>query len=177
MRGPQYMLDTVHTQLNTVRELRKGFSDTDLKPNLTDFPEAKAEFEPHAVPKSKAAVQKECFKVVLKSLISRTDGTHDERPAIAVPAKDATWHAFQGQSSVLVTSADGNSASWCRRNNPLFRKQSCAACTCRRSSSSAGIGSPPSTRPQISPAWSIGSRSSAIRGDSTTYSQRGRCFM
>ena len=40
------MLDTVHTQLNTVRELRKGFSDTDLKPNLTDFPEAKAEFEP-----------------------------------------------------------------------------------------------------------------------------------
>ena len=123
MRGPQYMLDTVHTQLNTVRELRKGFSDTDLKPNLTDFPEAKAEFEPHAVPKSKAAVQKECFKVVLKSLISRTDGTHDERPAIAVPAKDATWHAFQGQSSVLVTSADGNSASWCRRNNPLFRKQ------------------------------------------------------
>ncbi len=54
--APSTCSTPVHTQLNTVRELRKGFSDTDLKPNLTDFPEAKAEFEPHAVPKSKAAV-------------------------------------------------------------------------------------------------------------------------
>ena len=123
MRGPQYMIDALPTALATAREARRGFSDTDTRANLTDFPEAAVEYEPHGRPKSKRQVQQECFRAVFESLTTRRNGTADKRPQRAITAKDATWRAFRGASSVLVTSADGNSAAWCRRDNALFRKQ------------------------------------------------------
>ena len=123
MRGPRYMVDSLPTALATAREARKGFSDTDTRAHITDFPEAATEYEPQGKPKSRKHVQQECFHAVFEALATNRNGAQDARPARAVAAKDATWRAFRGQSSVLVTSADGNSVAWCRRDNALFRKQ------------------------------------------------------
>lgn len=123
MRGPQYMVDALPTALATAREARQGFSDTDTRANITDFPEAESLYKPQCIPKSPKLVQRECLYAAVESLVTNRNGTADAQPARAVAAKDATWRAFRGASSVLVTSADGNSAAWCRRDNALFRKQ------------------------------------------------------
>ncbi|MEE1296311.1 MAG: glycosyltransferase [Bifidobacterium sp.] len=123
MRGPAYMVDSLPTQLARVREARKGFSDTEVRGSMDDFPPALAEYEDHAKPRSRQQIQRQIFRTVFDSLTHNVDGRADKRPKLAVSAKDATWRAFRGQSSVLVTSADGNSVAWCRRDNPLFRKQ------------------------------------------------------
>lgn len=123
MRGPQYMVDALPTALATARRERQGFSDSDTRANLTDFPQAESEYEPQGRPKSRKRVQRECFGAVFESLTTHRDGAADKRPQRAIAAKDATWRAFRGATSVLVTSADGNSAAWCRRDNALFRTQ------------------------------------------------------
>lgn len=123
MRGPQYMVDALPTALATARRERQGFSDSDTRADLTDFPQAESEYEPQGRPKSRKRVQRECFGAVFESLTTHRDGAADKRPQRAIAAKDATWRAFRGATSVLVTSADGNSAAWCRRDNALFRTQ------------------------------------------------------
>ena len=57
----------------------------------------------------------------MRTLLGNGDGSRDTRPEIAIPAKEATWIAFRGKSSALVTSADGDSVAWCRRDDRLFR--------------------------------------------------------
>lgn len=121
MRGPQYILSSMPTKLAEVREARKGFSDTETRPNIDDFPPALAQYAPNSKPESPAAVKREGITTLLKDLISPRNGLQDTNPAIAITAKDATWRAFRHQSSALVTSADGNSVAWCKRDNKLMR--------------------------------------------------------
>lgn len=121
MRGPQYILSSMPTKLAEVRKARKGFSDTETRPNIDDFPPALAQYAPNSKPESPAAVKREGITTLLKDLISPRNGLQDTNPAIAITAKDATWRAFRHQSSALVTSADGNSVAWCKRDNKLMR--------------------------------------------------------
>lgn len=122
MRGPQYILDSMPTKLAEVRAAREGFSDTETRPNIDDFPTAAAQYAAKATPRPMSKVKATGIRTLLRTLLGNGSGIRDTRPAIAVTAKETTWMAFRGQSSALVTSADGNSVAWCRRDDKLFRE-------------------------------------------------------
>ncbi|WP_239512672.1 glycosyltransferase [Bifidobacterium avesanii] len=123
MRGPGYIVDSMPGKLAEVRKAREGFADTTVSKDQSDFPEPKREFVSRATPKTSRAVQLDGLKAIAKAVVSRGDGTHDETPDIAIPAKDAIWRSFVGVNSALVTSPDGNSVSWCRRDSKLYRRE------------------------------------------------------
>jgi galactofuranosylgalactofuranosylrhamnosyl-N-acetylglucosaminyl-diphospho-decaprenol beta-1,5/1,6-galactofuranosyltransferase len=52
---------------------------------------------------------------------SRSSGVDDERPATTIPATEELWESFHGVSSALVTSPDGSSAAWLKRDSDRFR--------------------------------------------------------
>lgn len=123
MRGPQYIVDSMPGKLAEVRKAREGFADTTMVKDIDEFPEPKREFFADPTPDTPKNIKKAGIKAILKALTSRGDGTKDVQPDIAIPAKDAIWKSFNGIDSAIVTSPDGNTAAWCRRNSKYFRRQ------------------------------------------------------
>lgn len=123
MRGPEYIAASMPSKMAEVRAAREGFPDTQTKKNATDFPLPAHEFVPQSTPMPSREIKKDGLKTIAKSLLSRGDGTHDVRPDIAIPAKDAIWRSFKGVNSAIVTSPDGSSVAWCRRDSKLFREE------------------------------------------------------
>ncbi|WP_022860189.1 glycosyltransferase [Bifidobacterium magnum] len=123
MRGPEYIAASMPGKMAEVRAARAGFADTEDKPSLSDFPEPKAEFVADATPQDPRTIKKEGLRAIVQALTSRGNGTRDVRPDIAIPAKDAIWRSFKGVNSALVTSPNGSSVAWCRRDSALFRKE------------------------------------------------------
>ncbi|RSX53338.1 glycosyl transferase family 2 [Bifidobacterium dolichotidis] len=123
MRGPQYIVDSMPGKLAEVRKAREGFADTTMYTDRNELPAPKREYVAQQTPQSPAVIKKQGLKAIAKALISRGDGTHDTEPDIAIDAKDAIWRAFTGINSAIVTSPDGSSIAWCRRDSKEFRKQ------------------------------------------------------
>ncbi|KAA8826597.1 glycosyltransferase [Bifidobacterium myosotis] len=126
LRGPQYIVDSFPTRLGEIRELRAGFPDAQGKPSFEDFPEAQREYvSARRHPRSRKFKAKSALKAAAASFFSREDASNAERPDLAIPAQDSywwTWLANGHVRSALVTSPDGNSVSWLKRNDPLFRR-------------------------------------------------------
>ncbi|NEG70477.1 glycosyltransferase [Bifidobacterium choloepi] len=123
MRGPQYIVDSMPNKLTEVRRMRRGFADAETRMNVDAFPEPRREFVADKTAKPSSAVKKEGIQAIARALVSRGSGKHDDRPDIAIPARDAIWRSFVGVNSALVTSPDGNSVAWCRRDSDLFRRE------------------------------------------------------
>ncbi|MBW3091160.1 glycosyltransferase [Bifidobacterium sp. 82T25] len=126
LRGPQYIVDSFPTRLGEIRELRASFPDAQGKSSFEDFPEAEREYvSARRHPRSKKFQAKNAMKAAASSFFSREDASGAERPDVAIPAQDSywwTWLANGHVRSALVTSPDGNSVSWLKRNDPLFRR-------------------------------------------------------
>lgn len=122
MRGPAYIVESMPGKLNEVRKAREGFADATARPDVGDFPEPAHDFVTAARPGTPKQIRKAGLKAIIKAVVSTGDGTHDQRPQVAIPAKDAVWRSFVGVSSALVTSPDGNSVAWCRRDSDLYRR-------------------------------------------------------
>ena len=121
MKGPQYIVESMPTKLAEVRKAREGFADTQTADSSDAFPEPRREFHVTATPTSPKAIRNAGLKAIAKAVVSRQNGLHDERPDVAIPAKDTIWRSYIGVNSALVTSPDGNSVAWCRRDSKLYR--------------------------------------------------------
>lgn len=125
LKGPQYIVDCLPTKLPEVRELRAKFPDAQGKPSFEDFPEPDHE---NVSPRRRPTTTKERYKSALHTIVagmlSNRGVSRSERPDVAIPAQDSswTWVAFNGVDSALVTSPDGNSVAWLKRDNRVFRK-------------------------------------------------------
>jgi galactofuranosylgalactofuranosylrhamnosyl-N-acetylglucosaminyl-diphospho-decaprenol beta-1,5/1,6-galactofuranosyltransferase len=123
LRGPEYIVESMPRKMAEVRKAREGFADTTLAKDLDDFPKPIREFDRRATPRASRDIKKAGLHAIVGALLSRGNGTKDERPDIAIPADQAIWRSFNGVNSALVTSPDGSTAAWCRRDSRLFRKQ------------------------------------------------------
>ena len=124
LRGPDYIVKSLPDKLAEVRRARAEFPDAQAKDSYDAFPVPRGEFVPGKLGLlSDADNQKAEFKEVARCLASGVDATADDRPDIAIPAKDFEWTAFVGVRSALVSSSDGNSVSWFKRNDPHFRRE------------------------------------------------------
>lgn len=124
MRGPDYIADTLPTKLSEVRQAREGFADAATTRNRDDFPAPKAEYIDHFKPrKSMIDVRLQAMKAIAHAFVSRGTGVNDTEPDLLIPSRDASWPAYTGVNSAVVTSPDGDSVAWLRRDSKLYRKQ------------------------------------------------------
>jgi galactofuranosylgalactofuranosylrhamnosyl-N-acetylglucosaminyl-diphospho-decaprenol beta-1,5/1,6-galactofuranosyltransferase len=123
LRGPQYILDSMPGKMAEVRQERQGFDDTTLIADVDELPAPAREFTIPGTPTTSKAIKKSGLKAIVKALTSRGSGVKDVRPDVAVPADQAIWRSFVGVNSALVTSPDGSTAAWCKRDSTLFRRQ------------------------------------------------------
>ena len=124
MRGPDYIADTLATKLGDVRKAREGFPDSATTRNRDDFPAPKAEYIANMKPRSSMIdVRLQAMKTIAKAFVSRGNGMRDTQPDLLIPSRDASWPAYAGVNSAVVTSPDGDSVAWLRRDSKLYRQQ------------------------------------------------------
>ena len=124
MRGPDYIADTLATKLGDVRKAREGFPDSATTRNRDDFPTPKAEYIANMKPRtSMIDVRLQAMKTIAKEFVSRGNGMRDTQPDLLIPSRDASWPAYAGVNSAVVTSPDGDSVAWLRRDSKLYRQQ------------------------------------------------------
>ena len=123
LRGPQYIVESMPQKMAEVRKARAGFADTTLVHDIDAFPAPRHEFVRREHPDTSRNIKKAGLKAIVQALTSHGDGTKDTRPDIAIPSDQAIWRSFVGVNSAVVTSPDGSTAAWCRRDSRLFRQQ------------------------------------------------------
>lgn len=124
MRGPDYIADTLATKLGDVRKAREGFPDSETTRNRDDFPTPKAEYIANMKPRpSMIDVRLQAMKTIAKAFVSRGNGMRDTQPDLLIPSRDASWPAYASVNSAVVTSPDGDSVAWLRRDSKLYRQQ------------------------------------------------------
>lgn len=122
MRGPAHLVDTLSTKLSEVRAAREGFADSEVSNDVESFPAPAAMFENRRPALSGGELAKRAAKEVVKAVFSRQDGSDDVVPQLEMKSKDALWPSFDGVSSALVTTSDGNGAAWLKRDSKLYRR-------------------------------------------------------
>ena len=122
LRGPEYIISTMPTALGEARKLKEAYPDSQLEPSVDAFPEPVSDFSSKIKPKPMWAQQLAGLKAGIKALLTRSNGTNDERPQTTIPSYESMWESFEGVSSALVTSSDGNSVAWFKRNTPLYHR-------------------------------------------------------
>lgn len=126
LRGPSYIAACLPTKLEEVRRVRSQFTDAQTKASFDEFPAPEREvISPRYMPKSVSQRRQLGIKMVLKGLLGHTDPNKMTRPDTAIDAQDTawTWLAFAGINSALVTTPDGDSVAWLKRNDKRFRKE------------------------------------------------------
>jgi galactofuranosylgalactofuranosylrhamnosyl-N-acetylglucosaminyl-diphospho-decaprenol beta-1,5/1,6-galactofuranosyltransferase len=125
LRGPQYIVDCFPNKLDQVRQLRSKFPDAQPIQDLTNIPDAAREIiPPRRHPTNRKYRLKTATKLLAQSLLTNRSAKKSQQPDAVICAQDAawTWLAFDSVDSALVTSPDGNSVTWLKRDNPTFRK-------------------------------------------------------
>ncbi len=124
LSGPAHLHRDIATKLPQLREFRTQFSDAQDAADLESFPPPRRR-APEALKDSTTPTNK--FNLVAKALSGtarqlrpvRKGAVH--RPQIALPYQDASWWVLVKLDSALVSTADGTSAAWYKRNPRLFR--------------------------------------------------------
>ena len=120
MRGPGYIVDSLPEKLDEIKRERSRFADAQTV-DETQIPEVERELQSSIVPGTISSVRRGLVKAAFRTLLSHRSGVHDQHPETAITAREATWQSFLSVDSALVSSPDGNSVAWFRRNDRLFR--------------------------------------------------------
>lgn len=131
--GPSHLIDSLPTKLNEVRKAREGFDDSTTYADPLELPEPADHFQRNWAPRPASTVTKMGMQAVLKALRSRGTGKSDKSPQVSIPARFSIWPAFLGVNSAIVTTPDGDSVSWFRRDSKLYRRNmlQCFRLTCK----------------------------------------------
>lgn len=123
LRGPQYIIGIYSTAMASVRKLRSTFPDSQAVTDFDEFPEPRRRFvSPSTRPTTSIRRAIDCAVNFGKAMLLPRDGRKSTVPDVAVPTMESTWNAYNGVDSALVTSPDGNSVTWMRRDDRLFRR-------------------------------------------------------
>jgi galactofuranosylgalactofuranosylrhamnosyl-N-acetylglucosaminyl-diphospho-decaprenol beta-1,5/1,6-galactofuranosyltransferase len=124
LSGPAHLHRDLGTKLKQIREVRTQFSDARDESDLGEFP-APRRRAPDALKDSTTPTNK--YNLVKKAVqgtarqFKPVPKAHEERPQMALPYQDAAWFVMVKIDSVLVSTADGTSAAWYKRDPRLFR--------------------------------------------------------
>ena len=125
LEGPQRMHRDVLKRLPELRELRKNYDDSRSEPYLDSYPAARRKKPPRKGKDSSAPIGPVGkLKTVAKGAVRQVLPPRDfalKYPEANVPHLDLKWWKLMQFDSALVSSADGTSVSWYKRNPELAR--------------------------------------------------------
>jgi len=112
-------------RLPELRELRKNYDDSRSEPYLDSYPAARRKKPPRKGKDSSAPIGPVGkLKTVAKGAVRQVLPPRDfalKYPEANVPHLDLKWWKLMQFDSALVSSADGTSVSWYKRNPELAR--------------------------------------------------------
>ncbi|HEX6247915.1 MAG TPA: glycosyltransferase [Nocardioidaceae bacterium] len=125
LEGPQRMHRDVRERLGELRELRKGYDDSRAEQELDAYPPPRRKKPPRkgrdaAAPVGPVGKVKTLARGALKQVLPPSE-LAKKFPQTAVPHVDLKWWKLMQFDSALVSSADGTSVSWYRRDPQLAK--------------------------------------------------------
>ena len=125
LAGPEHMHADILTKMGQLRELRKGFADSQTRPDIEAFPDVKRLKPPRrgkepTSPTNKVGLFIKAALGAVRQVLPVSE-LSKEHPAMVVPSQDAQWWLLSNADGALVSSADGTSTSWYQRDPELFR--------------------------------------------------------
>jgi galactofuranosylgalactofuranosylrhamnosyl-N-acetylglucosaminyl-diphospho-decaprenol beta-1,5/1,6-galactofuranosyltransferase len=124
LAGPDQLHDDLPVKLGQVRELRKRFSDAQLKADPDAFPPPRREKPRKKDLDSEIPGRASQLLSAVKGSIRQFGSTRElsrEFPESVVPAMDARWFRLATLDSAVVSMPDGTSAAFYQRDPELFR--------------------------------------------------------
>ncbi|MBO0839612.1 MAG: glycosyltransferase [Sciscionella sp.] len=125
LAGPSHLFDLLPTALGQVQSIRKNYSDAQFKPSQQEFPApmldmsaAEPLLDPPVHP---AKIALRASKALLHN-IRQPESTTAERPQLNVPADKSLWFILGNFDSATVSSPDGSSVAFRKRDPETFRK-------------------------------------------------------
>jgi len=125
LEGPQRMHRDVLERLPELRELRKAYPDSQMKPALDEFPGTwrkrppKKGRDPLAPSNTLAKIK--TLAVGALHQFRPVKPTALRNPEVNVPHLDQRWWLLSQFDSAVVSAADGSAAAWYQRNPEQFR--------------------------------------------------------
>jgi galactofuranosylgalactofuranosylrhamnosyl-N-acetylglucosaminyl-diphospho-decaprenol beta-1,5/1,6-galactofuranosyltransferase len=123
LSGPEHLHATLATVLPEVRRIRSQYADAQASQDVTAFPPPlrkprRGDREPAAPGNMVSAVKIAAAGVVRQLLPVKSEA--ESHPEAAVPAMDAKWWRLSRLDSAVVSTADGTSASFYKRDREMF---------------------------------------------------------
>lgn len=125
LEGPQRMHRDVLERLGEIRELRKGYDDSRAESELDAYPEPRRKKPPRkgkdtAAPVGPVGRLKTVARGAVKQVLPPSELSR-KHPQTTIPHLDLKWWKLMQFDSALVSSADGTSVSWYKRDPKLAK--------------------------------------------------------
>jgi galactofuranosylgalactofuranosylrhamnosyl-N-acetylglucosaminyl-diphospho-decaprenol beta-1,5/1,6-galactofuranosyltransferase len=124
LAGPGHLHRDIGKKMGQLRDVREQYVDAEHSADIDSFPPARRR-APEAVKDSTTPTNK--LNLATKALggtvrqVRPPRAGRLKRPQMALPYQDASWFVLARLDSAVVSSADGTSAAWYRRDPRLFR--------------------------------------------------------
>jgi len=124
LSGPDHLHASLATTLPEIRALRASYPDAQTRGDAGGFPPvrrrkpARGDREPGAPQGWKGVLRVAAVGAVRQ--VSAVRPTAQSNPQAAVPAMDAHWWRLAALDSAIVSTTDGTSTSWYRRDRSRF---------------------------------------------------------
>jgi galactofuranosylgalactofuranosylrhamnosyl-N-acetylglucosaminyl-diphospho-decaprenol beta-1,5/1,6-galactofuranosyltransferase len=125
LAGPGHLHRESATKMKQLRELRSQYPDAHDGADIEDFPPARWKapdnLKANTTPTGKLSLLKKAATGTARQFRAPRKGAQ-ERPQMALPYQDAGWWVLSKLDSAVVSTADGTSAAWYRRDRKQFRR-------------------------------------------------------
>jgi galactofuranosylgalactofuranosylrhamnosyl-N-acetylglucosaminyl-diphospho-decaprenol beta-1,5/1,6-galactofuranosyltransferase len=124
LRGPEHLHRDICTKLGQLRQLRMQYPDAHEEADLESFPpprrRAPDSLKHNTSPTNKLNLLTTAARGTLRQFRAPRPGAA-QRPQLALAQQDASWWVLAKLDSAVVSSAEGTSAAWLRRDRQQFR--------------------------------------------------------
>jgi galactofuranosylgalactofuranosylrhamnosyl-N-acetylglucosaminyl-diphospho-decaprenol beta-1,5/1,6-galactofuranosyltransferase len=125
LEGPGHLHRQLPTKIGELRGMRQRFDDARFSDDIENFPSVRSRKPPrHGQGTQPITSERAAAKFALRSLRRQIAPLSDlarRHPQAALPHAHQQWWRIAEYDSVLVSSADGTSAAWYRRDPAAFR--------------------------------------------------------
>ncbi|MBO0833783.1 MAG: glycosyltransferase family 2 protein, partial [Actinobacteria bacterium] len=125
LSGPDHLHAQIGTKISEIRSVRGQYPDARYQADLEGFPpprrKAPDSLKYNTTPTGKVNLMVKAARGTLRQFRAPKPGAA-QRPQLGLPYQDASWWVLAKLDSALVSSAEGTSATWLRRDRRQFRQ-------------------------------------------------------
>jgi len=126
LRGPGQLHELLPEKLPEIRNMMKGYADSNMSPDPDSYPAPKLDKPPkhgHGVRQpSKLGLLPLAAKTVVRQLVQPVSPSSVVRPQANIAHQDNRWWRMSQYDSAVVSNAEGTGASWYKRDPRQLRK-------------------------------------------------------